>query len=114
MMSTKISGNVPKGAQTAYRNKEKIFGRWRITISDDKLGPVAKFYDLAQHPGIHSGGQFVSSYYVSTLLGKDGYSEDIRFFPALGLYGGCEEWTVYQPDLSAIADWLEDETEGCL
>ena len=115
-----MSETVPKGAQTPYINdlnmrpNERTFGRWRISISQGKLGPVAKFYDLAQDPVRFPGGQHVSDYYVSTLLGTDGYSEDVRFYPALSLYGSCEDWTVYQPDLTDIADWLEDFTEGSL
>ena len=111
-----MSEHVPKGTQTSYTNdlnrrtKERTFGRWRIVVTEEKLGPVAKFYDLAHSPE----GQMVSSYYVSTLLGRDGYSDDVRFYPALSLYGSCEDWTVYQPDLTDIANWLEDFTEGSL
>ena len=122
MLSKDISENAPKGAQTPYQNAllgmipmpEKAFGRWRVALSEGKLGPVAKIYDLKQDKLRFPGGQHVCDYYVKTLLGKDDYSEDIRLYSALLLYGGCDDWTIKQPDLTDIANWIEQMTEGSL
>ncbi len=119
MISKDMSENASKEAQTSYKNAldgkvpmpQKTFGRWMARLSEGKLGPVVKFYDLSADHSAFPGGQHVSDYYVKTLIGKD---DDIRFYSALLLYGGCDDWTISQPELSQIGNWLEKMTEGCL
>ena len=90
---------------------ERVFGRWRAKLSKGKLGPVVKFYDLSADRSSFPDGQHVSDYYVKTLIRKD---DDIRFCSALLLYGGSDDWTIGQPELTQIGNWLEKITEGSL
>ena len=109
MILSRIGKPVSENSLPKYRKiSERTFGRWRIVVEEEKLGPVAKFYDTYQNPVSFPGGQFVSSYYVETLLGKDRWSDgSIAEYEAFNLDTGCREWTVCQPELTQIAEWLE-------
>ena len=84
---------------------KKTFGRWVVRIGEGKLGLTANFYD-------GYSGKKISSYYIDTLLGRDGWGDSIAYASALSLYADCDEWTVYQPELGEIAAWLECITSG--
>lgn len=71
--------------------------------------PLVEFYDTSQDPVAFPGGQFVSRYYMDTLLGTDSLKlgVPIRDMPALNLDGGVPAWTVSGNDLKLVADWLD-------
>lgn len=77
--------------------------------------PLVEFYDTSQDPVVFPGGQFVSRYYMDTLLGADSLKlgVPIRDMPALSLDGGVSAWTVSGDDLKRVADWL-DAAHGAL
>lgn len=114
MISRDMSDQIPKGVgETPSRNDlrqqcqmypERTFGRWHVRIGRGKLGLTADFID-----GL--SGRKAASYYVDTLLGRDGWGDNIADVQALSLYAGCSDWTIYQPDLTDIADWLDDVTD---
>ncbi len=122
MLSKDISENAAKAAQNPYTNAldgkvpmpQKAFGKWMAKLAKGERGPVVKFYDLSADHSTFPEGQHVSDYYVKTLLGMDGYSDDIRFYSALLLYGNNDGWTINQPELTQIGNWLEKMTEGSL
>lgn len=85
----------------------------------DKHGhglPLVEFYDTSQNPVTFPGGQFVSRYYMSTLLGLDdspwSVFDDIRNIAkgggSLGLEGSVPAWTVGPEELKVVADYLEE------
>ncbi len=116
MSKTNTSGTVSEETQKLFiRNffstgefPERIFGKWLVSVVPEKGGLVAEFRDMTEISRFYPRGRLVSSYYVRTLLGKDSWSNDsIRNFDCLSLYGSEPEWTVRQPELAQIADWLE-------
>ena len=58
--------------------------------------PLVEFYDTSSDPVAFPGGQFVSRYYMDTLLGTDNLNLGlpIRDMQALSLDGGVPAWTV--------------------
>ncbi len=116
MSTTKTSETVSEETQKLFiRNffstgefSEKIFGKWLVCVVPERGGLVAEFRDTTEISRFYPRGRLVSSYYIKTLLGKDSWSNDsIRNFDCLSLYGSEPEWTVRQPELAQIADWLE-------
>ena len=111
-MSDTILSRISKPVKTNDLPKitkiaERTFGRWRIVVQKEDRGLIARFYDVAQDPVRFEGGQFVTSYYVETLLGMDQWSDGgIGEYEAFSLDMGCEAWTIYQPELTQIDDWL--------
>lgn len=111
-MSDTILSRISKPVKTNDLPKitkigERTFGRWCIVVQKEDRGLIARFYDVAQDPVRFEGGQFVTSYYVDTLLGKDRWSDgSIGEYEAFSLDMGCEAWTVYQPELTQIDEWL--------
>lgn len=78
----------------------------------DKHGsglPLVEFYDTSSDPVAFPGGQFVSRYYMDTLLGTDNLNLGlpIRDMQALSLDGGVPAWTLNGIDLSNVAAWLD-------
>lgn len=76
--------------------------------------PLVEFYDMSQDPVAFPGGQFVSRYYMSTLLGTDNLKigSPIREMSALSLDGGVPSWTIAGDDLKRVADWLDTAHEA--
>lgn len=76
--------------------------------------PLVEFYDMSQDPATFPGGQFVSRYYMDTLLGTDSpkLGVPIRDMFALDLDGGVPAWTVSGDDLKRVADWLDTAHEA--
>lgn len=79
--------------------------------------PLVEFYDMTQDPARFPEGQFVSRYYMSTLLGMDDSENDIGEMFRLGLNGGVPSWTIEGADLRevhtrlcAARDCIEQET----
>ena len=66
------------------------------------------FYDSRYIEGFSELGQSVSTYYVSTLLGKDGFSfsESIKG-RGLNLYGGEEDWYLTEQNTIDVVDFIE-------
>lgn len=66
---------------------------WSVVVVDNKV----KFYDARYEHTNH--GQFVASYYVSTILeGNSG----------LCLDGGVPDWKISAEAMSRIRAWLQD------
>ena len=81
--------------------KGEKYGRdFCLTHDGDK--PLVEFYD-ARYPHTEFG-QFVSRYYVETILGDDGYGPKDG---GLSLDGGIPEWTVPASDMDTVRDWLK-------
>ena len=85
-------------------NKGDKYGRdFCLTHDSDK--PLVEFYDV-RYPHTEFG-QFVSRYYVSTILGDDGYGPKNS---GLNLHGGVPEWTVSEQDMETVRDFLKGVT----
>lgn len=75
--------------------------------------PLVEFYDVSQDPARFPGGQFVSRYYMGTLLGMDShYDTPISEMRAFTLDCGIPSWTVSGDDLKRVAGWLEVANES--
>ena len=72
-----------------------------LTHNEDK--PLVEFYD-ARYPHTEFG-QFVSRYYVETILGNDGYGSKEG---GLSLHGGIPEWTVSAEDMATVRTFLQE------
>lgn len=72
-------------------------------------GPLVEFYDL-RYPMHGEPGQFVSRYYVDTVLGRDDYSKRIgNTNPRCGLLldgGNPDTWTVDAATMDVVRAWL--------
>ena len=86
-------------------NNGDKYGR-DFCLTHNKDNPLVEFYD-ARYP--HTDfGQFVSRYYVSTILGTDGYG---RAEGGLCLDGGnANEWTVSAEDMATVRSFLQEVT----
>ena len=85
-------------------NKGEKYGcDFCLTHDGDK--PLVEFYD-ARYPHTEFG-QFVSRYYVETILGDDGYGPKDG---GLSLYGGIPEWTVSAKDMDTVRNFLKEVT----
>jgi len=86
-------------------NKGDKYGRdFCLTHDSDK--PMVEFYD-SRYPHTEFG-QFVSRYYVSTILGTDGYG---RAEGGLILDGGnADVWTVKEGDMNVVRAYLKGYT----
>lgn len=78
----------------------------------DKHGsglPLVEFYDISQNPVSFPGGQFVSRYYMDTLLGTDSLKLGVplRDMQAFSLDCGVPAWTVSGDDLKRVSAWLD-------
>lgn len=119
---------------------DSIVGKWRVhlVMPGDRYGvddcltydptnakacnnlPLVEFYDTSQDESRFPGGQFVSRYYMSTLLGLDGLStsESIAEVASrngsLSLRGDVPAWTVSSSELSVIARRLEKAHEAII
>lgn len=74
--------------------------------------PLVEFYDTAQDSAKFPEGQFVSRYYMSTLLGMDDPRHSIGDMDALGLDGGVPAWTVGGSELQEVYRFLCDERDA--
>mgnify|MGYP000588343828 CR=1 FL=1 len=78
-------------------------GSFGIPINDCQLYghglPLVEFYDVSQDPAKFPEGQFVTRYYMSTLLGMDSIGDSIGEMSAFGLDGGVPDWTIRGDDL---------------
>lgn len=74
------------------------YGRYNGTLVHMKDDPLVEFYDARYD---HDGnlGQFVSRYYLSTLLDVDDTTH-------LNLDGGIDSWTVSKFSMDKILRWL--------
>lgn len=124
------AGRLLEDALTALREQEQdglpdlLTGKWRVHLvtpgahyglegaltytqeDADRHGsglPLVEFYDISQDPIIFPGGQFVSRYYMDTLLGHDGYGTPLSQMKAFSLDLGIPAWTVSGSDLEAIS-----------
>jgi len=70
-------------------------------LTHDKPDPMVEFYDTkyAGKEGFAPHGQFVSRYYLTTLLGLDGFGSGPT--TGLGLDGGSSGWYVERDELRA-------------
>lgn len=66
---------------------------WSVT--DHSQDPVIEFYSIGKF------GQFVSSYFVRTLLEDWGYG--------ISLYGDIRSWTINTEHMDEIRNWAENE-----
>jgi len=85
-------------------NQGDKYGR-DFCLTHDGDRPLVEFYD-ARYPHTQFG-QFVSRYYVSTILGTDGYGSAEG---GLSLDGGIPEWTVSADDMATVRTFLQEVT----
>lgn len=67
--------------------------------------PMVEFYDHRHIKGFTPDGQFVSSYYASTLLGRD-ESDPLGGTGGIDLYGGERSWSVDADTMVKVRAWV--------
>jgi hypothetical protein len=85
-----------------------------LTHDDEKgWGAMVEFYDetYAGKEGFDPEGQFVSRYYVETILGKDDYGSGEG---GLNLDGGVDVWTVDAAAMAVARGFLKHNAEAKL
>jgi len=84
------------------------YGR-NFCLTHDKAEPMIEFYDVRYaHDHDVDGtvlGQFVSRYYLTTLLGAAIGNRGIQ------LNGGIPEWNIAANAITAIAQWANDNVK---
>lgn len=109
-------------------------GKWRIHLVDvgDKWGlddrltcdrkdlgrsglPLVEFYDASQDPAKFPGGQFVSRYYMETLIGLENPKDSLTYTATTGsrldLYGSCASWKLTNEETMLVGTLLTDLAE---
>jgi hypothetical protein len=81
------------------------YGRNNVLTHDKEDQPLVEFYDN-RYPHTEYG-QFVSRYYVSTILGTDRWG---RGEGGLMLDGGVPSWTVSALDMDTVRAYLKEQT----
>lgn len=81
------------------------YGRDFCLTHDKEDEPLVEFYDT-RYPHTEYG-QFVSRYYVSTILGTDRYGSGEG---GLMLDGGVPSWTVSAQDMDTVRAYLREQT----
>ena len=82
------------------------YGRDFCLTHDKEDKPLVEFYD-GRHPHTEYG-QFVSRYYVATILGTDRYGSGEG---GLCLDGGNrDQWTVSAQDMDIVRAYLKEQT----
>lgn len=119
------------------RPEDLIFGKWRVHMvypgdriangpnrhvpqgfprpSDAKFDlPIVELWDMSQDRSLFPKGQFVSSYYMTTLMNLDGLNPYVapgRGLDSLGdrfdLFGGAPCWTISGEPLQAAKDFIQ-------
>jgi len=84
---------------------------FNVTLSDSEKPnqPLVKFYDTryTDKQGWELG-QPVSSYYASTLMGRDSFlNKDNPRDYGIMLWGDTREWSINRDNKCLILDWLE-------
>ena len=84
---------------------------FNVTLSDSEKPnqPLVKFYDTryTDKQGWELG-QPVSSYYASTLMGRDSFlNKDNPRDHGIMLWGDTREWSINRDNKCFILDWLE-------
>lgn len=85
---------------------------WTVVIKDEDpiREPTVRWYD-SRYPHDKEGkivlGQFVSSYYITTMLG-DEFGARLGDSGGLCLDGGVPDWSVSQECAKEVADFLEE------
>jgi hypothetical protein len=101
-----VSNILPTGAIIPYSVrivfKGERYGLNEVLIHDRKE-PLVEFYDARYAHTQY--GQFVSRYYVSSVLGHPGNY-------GLSLYGGVPDWTLSAETMQAVKVWLRSVTGG--
>ena len=93
-----------------FLNKGDAYGRNNCLVHEvDDL--VVEFFD-ARYPFWSDTdgqvlGQFVSSYYVKTLLGEDGYSVTDSRETGIDLHGGEPDWFVTGEQVAKALEFLK-------
>jgi len=87
---------------------------------NDKMveGPMVEFYDATHEKSTKftdfmGRGQFVSRYYITTILGKDRFAnEGGEKDTGLDLMGYEPVWKIDAKAMNLVRDWLDNQTEG--
>lgn len=72
-------------------------------LTHDKTDPLVEFYDARYVKNFESLGQFVSRYYLSTLIND----KDNLICYGLNLHGGIPDWKINSECMQQIYNWLE-------
>lgn len=74
----------------------------------DSLSPLVEFYDYtyANQKTFGPRGQFVSRYYVDTIIGDNSWDA------GLDLHGGVDVWKIDAAAMHVVREWLRHEVQS--
>lgn len=106
-MTTTVTNKPGPAAHAGRRFTAKIvdtgdrYGRNKCLTNDGD--PMIEFYDAtyADDPRFDPKGQFVSRYYIRTILERDGFGLDLD--------GGIDVWTIDAEAMTEVRAWLADQ-----
>ena len=82
--------------------------------------PIVEFYDLSQEASAWPGGQYVSSYYMSTLMNLDGKNpgcaigEGLESRSGLDLFASVKGWTVGGGEYQVVRHFISQAHVACM
>ena len=90
------------------KNYLKIINDTGVPINAKIDKNIITFYDSRYKKGFSKLGQLISSYYTSTLLGKDkfSFSESVKG-KGLNLHGGIEDWYLSKQNTIDVVNFIE-------
>jgi hypothetical protein len=94
---TVISNGIPFHVRLV--KKDECYGANRC-LTHNEEDPLVEFYDARYVRGFESLGQFVSRYYLSTLMERNQTY-------GLNLYGGVDDWGITEQEMGKVMNWLK-------
>lgn len=106
MKTLNVKNSKGRTFNVAIINKGDAYGLDNC-LTHEEVEPMVEFYDADQDPAKFGElGQFVSRYYVKTLLG--GNARNV----GLSLMGYEPVWTLYRPEMALVCDWVANQTNN--
>lgn len=81
---------------------DKFGQHLNLSVSEAQVHIFDSRYNF--NPQLGFVGQFVSAYYVATLLQDEDYPNGLQ------LDGGTEEWQLSKDNMTTLIEWLKEET----
>jgi hypothetical protein len=97
---TVVSHGIPFHVRLVEKGDEYGLDR---CLTYDKDEPMVEFYDARYVKKFESIGQFVSNYYVTTLISRE-YSDSRQ---GLQLQGDINDWYIDGKGMMEVFEWLE-------
>ena len=86
-------------------NDKKVPFNVLFETNEEEKDQIITFYDARYKKGFTKYGQSVSSYYVNTLLGLDGFGRGIKD-TCLNLCGYIDDWYITEKNSNQLINFI--------